>query len=217
MKTNINTPRIPAELILIDSLVKWKRDSNEDDFLTGFNNVEDEAEEADFYKIEFSSGKFVRARFNHCNFEKTSFVDVIFENCDFSNSSFSEAYFCRCEFHNCKCLGIDFHETTLKHVSFSDCVFRYANLNGSLFEYVYMLQCDFTETAMSEVKHKRWSAKTCQFVETNFFRTKLRGFDFSENEMADLVVSDTMEELKGCRITPVQALEAAKLLGMDVV
>ena len=217
MKTKINIPRSPTELKEIESLMSWKKEHDEDDFISDFCIMDEEALEAVLYKTEFSSGKFKRCRFTNSNFNKTSFVDVVFENCDFSNSSFSEAYFCRCEFRNCKCLGADFCQVRLKHVSFADCVFRYANLNGAFFEFVHMMQCDFTETAMSEIAHKKWSAKDCQFVETNFFRTMLRGFDLSENEMADLVVSDTMEEMKGCKISPVQALEAAKLLGMEVL
>lgn len=92
----------------------------------------------------------------------------------------------------------------------------YSNFSGALMESVQMSQCDLTEAIFSDVKYKKWKAEKCLFVGCNFFKTKLRGFDFSKNEMVDLIVSETMEELKGCRISPVQALEIVKLLEIEV-
>lgn len=217
MKNRIDIARVGVELTTIENLTQWRQTQGEEELFTSLLILGNEVEEGDLYKLDIIASKFERCRFLHCDFEKASFVDVIFENCDFSNSRFAGAYFSRCEFRNCKCLGTDFHEAVLKQVQMSDSVLRYGNFGGTLLENVFMEQCDFMEASFSNMKHKKWNANKCQFIGTNFFRTFLRGFDFSENEMADIIVSDTMEELKGCKISPMQALEAAKLLDMQVV
>jgi uncharacterized protein YjbI with pentapeptide repeats len=171
----------------------------------------------DFYKLDMNASRFERSRFLNCDFEKASFVDVVFENCDFSNSRFAMAYFHRCEFHNCKCLGTNFHEAVMKHVRISGSTLKYASLNGVKLECVEMEHCDLTESSVSEIKHKSWSASECQFVRTNFFHTKLKNFDFTSSELEGIIISDTLEEIRGAKITAIQALEVARFLDLWVV
>lgn len=80
-----------------------------------------------------------------------------------------------------------------------------------------MKNCDLTESSLSEITYKRWGASGCQFIGTNFFHTKLKDFDFSSSQMENIIISDTFEEIRGAKISPVQALEAARILGMRVV
>lgn len=211
-----NIPRIPFELATAEELTGWKDASEEGTLISGIRISGEDVTGSEFYKLDITASRFERSRLLNCSFEKASFVDVIFENCDFSNSHFSMAYFHRCEFHDCKCLGTDFHEAVLKHVKITGSTLKYANLNGALLEYVEMEQCDLTETSLSEIKHKNWSAAGCQFVRTNFFHTKLRNFDFTKSDLEDIIISDTLEEIRGAKITAVQALEAARLLDMRV-
>ncbi|MDD3279446.1 MAG: pentapeptide repeat-containing protein [Lachnospiraceae bacterium] len=217
MKYKINKPILEEEYLQPINLLRWRKTSEEEDILKEFLVQNEELSEEDFYKTDAANGKFVRCRFLHCNFEKASFVDVIFDHCDLSNSSFSEAYFSRCEFRSCKCMGTDLHETILKHVLITECQFSYANMSGVFLEKAQMQQSDFTEAAFVESRYKSWTAIGCKFIRTNFFHTMLRGFDFSENEMSDILVSDSMEEVQGCKISAVQALEAARLLKMKVM
>ena len=217
MKTAIQSPRVSTDLTQVEDFITWKKNMDEEELIEGLLIMGDEVQGESFYKLDLAGTRINRCRFQNCDFEKAAFVDVIFENCDFSNSDLSSAYFHRCQFQNSKCLGADFHEASFKEVTFTDTVLNYANMTGAMYENVRMEQCDLTEAAMSEIKHKKWTADRCSFYGTNFFRTMLRGFNFSENEMADIVVSESMEELRGSTISPVQALEAAKLLGMRIV
>lgn len=216
MQKKIITPKIHTTLTVVDDFIRWKATLDEEPLISGITVLEEELEEQDLYKLDVMGSKFERSRFLNCNFENSSFVDTIFENCDFSNSRFSKAYFQRCEFHNCKWLGTDLHEATLKHVRIIKSTLKYANLNGVYLECVKMEQCDLTESFMSEIKYKSWSASECQFMRTNFFHTKLRDFDFTTSFLEDIMISDTLEEIKGAKITAVQALEAARLLELQV-
>ncbi len=82
---------------------------------------------------------------------------------------------------------------------------------------VEMAHCDMIENSVSETAHKNWNASECLFIGTNFFHTKLKGFDFTSCELENIIISDTLEEIRGVKITAIQALEAARLLGMKVV
>ncbi len=45
---------------------------------------------------------------------------------------------------------------------------------------------------------------------------KNAGLDFSDCDMSGLIVSDTLSELRGAVVNPIQAVELAKLLGIVV-
>ena len=217
MKTKVISPRIPFQLMTVEDLQAMKCSLEDDARIIGAMIHEDNETGQDYYKLDAEASLFERCRFIDCEFEKASFIDVIFDNCDFSNSHFVKVYFNRCEFKNCKCLGTIFSEAVMKHVKIMDSTLKYASLNNAKFEYVEMNHCDMTESSISETIHKNWNASKCLFIGTNFFRTKLKDFDFTSCELENLIISDTLEEIRGAKITAIQSLEMARLLGMKVV
>lgn len=176
----------------------------------------EEASGQELQRMEFYGCVLKESKYIHCDFSKSSFIDVVFYKCDLSNTDFKECYFMRCEFISCKGVGVDMQSSVMKHTKASDMNLRYANLNNIYLEHVIFDKTDMMEASMSEAKHKSWKASDTKFVGTNFFHTKLRGFDFTENELAGLLVSEDLSELKGIKISPVQALEIVKLLGINV-
>lgn len=215
MKTKIASPRVPSQLVPVEDLQALK-DSPEDVRITRVMLREECVTGQDYYGVDVEKSRFEKSKFIDCDFEKASFVDVIFENCDFSNSHFAKAYFSRCEFRNCKCLGTVFNEAVMKHVKIAGSTLKYASLNDAKLESVEMNDCDMSESSISETIHKNWTASKCLFVGTNFFHTKLKNFDFTSCELANIIISDTLEEIRGIKITAIQALEAARLLEMKV-
>ncbi len=211
----IALPQI-QEQVHIEDIQEYVSSLAEEEEIRNVHLENDEAEMKDFHKIDFSGSIIEKCQFLNCNFEKASFMDVIFSKCDFSNSNFSDSYWNRCEFHDCKYLGSDFHQAIMKNLKILDCKMQYANFNGAYFEQVLMEQSDLTDAFFSEVKYKKWEAIETKFIGTNFFHTNLRKFDFSQCELAEPIVSDTMGELRGIQITPVQALEIVKLLEIEV-
>lgn len=212
----IIAPQILQEQINIENMQEYINRLEEDGEVQNIYLVNDEAKKSDFYRKEFSGSVIEKSQFLNCNFEKSSFVDMIFEQCDFSNSNFSECYWNRCEFRRCKCMGSDFHDSVLKHTKIVDCNMQYVNFNGTYLEQVLMSESDLTYAFLSEIKYKKWEATETRFIGTNFFHTNLRNFDFSNCELAELIVSDAMTEIRGIQITPVQALEIVKLLEIKV-
>lgn len=217
MKTKVISPRIPSQLLMVEDLQAIINASEDDAQIVEAAIHEVNEAGQNHYKLDVGASIFERSKFIDCDFEKASFVDVIFHNCDFSNSHFVKAYFNRCEFRNCKCLGTVFNEAVMKHTKMIDSMLKYASLNDAKFEHVEMAHCDMTESSVSETAHKNWNANECLFIGTNFFHTKLKGFDFTSCELENIIISDTLEEIRGVKITAIQALEAARLLGMKVV
>lgn len=213
----IIAPQILQEQINIENMQEYINGLEEDEEVKNIHLVNNEAEMEDYYRKEFSGSMIEKSQFLNCNFEKSSFVDMIFDQCDFSNSNFSGCYWNRCEFRRCKYMGSDFHMASMKHMKIIDCNMQYVNFNGAYLEQVLMDESDLTDAFLSEVKYKKWEAIETKFIGTNFFHTTLRKFDFSQCELAEPIVSDTMNELRGIKITPVQALEIAKLLEIEVL
>lgn len=217
MNTKVISPKIPSQFVKVEDLQVIKNSLKDDVRLSEITVHEEDVAGEDYYGLDIEASLFERSKFIGCDFEKASFVDVVFHHCDFSNSRFANAYFHRCEFRNCKCLGTVFNDAVLKHVRMIDSTLKYACLNHAKFEYLETDHCDMTESSISETVHKNWNATGCLFIGTNFFRTKLKNFDFTACELEKIVISDTLEEIRGVKITAVQALEAARLLGMKVM
>lgn len=217
MKLSINSPRMKNQQEHYQSLDAALAAGREDGEIEGIHLESCEAAGRDYMKTGFTGCLLENVKFPQCDFEKSSFVDVIFRKCDFSNSVFKDCYFRRCEFLSCKGVGADLRSAVMKHVRLNDTNFQYANLNGIYLEQVLFEGTDLTEASMSEMKYKNWTASDTKFVGTNFFHTRLKDFDFSQCEIADLIVSEELEELKGIRVNPVQALEIVKLLKITVV
>ena len=78
--------------------------------------------------------------------------------------------------------------------------FSYANFDSSGIHYGQARDCDFSHGALSQCRLKAFSVNTCRFIGTGFFKTKLKGLDFSDSELASVQLSDTLEELAGAAV-----------------
>lgn len=164
-----------------------------------------------FYRVTFDNCQLIQ-----CTFEKASFIDVIFKNCDFSNSNFSEGYFNRCEFISCKFVGANLQDSNQQHISILECNFHYANFQNTSFSHVHIKDSDMSQANISECKLKSWSLDNTRFANTQFFKTPLKGIDFSHSEIDGIILSDQFVELQGAKVNTVQAVNLAKLLGVIV-
>ena len=58
------------------------------------------------------------------------------------------------------------------------------------------------------------SFESCKLVKINFCRTRLAGIDFSANQLEGILISG--DELRDAVVSPLQAMELARLLGVRV-
>lgn len=168
-------------------------------------------------KVEFVSVRFERCRFVDCDFTGAGFYQSGFDKCDFSNCRFTGSYWKNSEMAGCKGNGSLFDHAVLRSVKMLECQMPMANFGGSMWESSKAELCSFKEAFFSEVKLKKSKFIKSDFTRVDFFRTILKGMDFSDSVIESIMVSDSYKELSGMKINMFQASEIAKLLGVKIV
>lgn len=172
--------------------------------------------EEDFSHMIFSGVKFENCRFWNCSFERTEFSNVIFENCDLSGSSFGDSYLNRVSFFSGKGIGAKFVRSTMKHVLITEGNWNYINLDASRLENIKIEKAKMDSSNITQCRCRQVFWKEVSLINASFFRTSLRGMDFSDSVITGLVLSDDNAELKGAIVDLYQAAELAKRLGVVI-
>lgn len=168
-------------------------------------------------RVDFRSVRLEKCRFWDCDFEGASFFDVVWLDCDFSNCSFARGFFKKVRMENCKGQGADFREASIRDAVMRNVNLDYANWNRSVWDQAEITGSSFVSASLSEARLKKIRMRENRFEGTDFFRTLLKGLDFSECEVGGLLLSDTWKEVEGAMFSPWQAVELAKRLGIVVV
>lgn len=168
-------------------------------------------------KAEFCRLRFEKCRFEKCYFAKASFLNVEFLNCDFSNCMMEDTYWKMVSFVDCKGQGANFTNGVFRNVKFTGCKLDYANFTRALWENLEIRQTTFVSASLSEVKLKKILLEGDRFEKTDFFKTPLKGVDFSRCDVEQLILSDDLREIRGAKLSPEQAVDIARLLGVTVV
>lgn len=210
-------PNIPGGLVEVGSLAAWiEKEGDGDPFVTHVWLSGDEVSCTDFTLLELSESRVDRCVFSGCCFARASFADVAFSGCDFSNCDFSEVNFTRCTFSSCKFTGADFTEAVFYRAELRDSMVSYAAFTKAKLGDVDVRACDFSQAHVAEVRLVRVAFDDVRFVGTSFFRTSLAGVDVTTCQLADIVLSDEMNELRGCVMDLYQAAGIAQRLGVEI-
>ena len=71
--------------------------------------------------------------------------------------------------------------------------------------------------AMENCKIAHINFENCNLKEAEFYHTPLKGIDFTGSDISGIRVSlMNSSELKGATVTSLQALELARMLGIDI-
>lgn len=184
--------------------------------ITGMVLKGSEAEAEDFSGLVVSGVRFENCRFWNCVFEKAEFQDVIFESCDFSGCDFADSYFNRTEFVSCKGVGAKLTGSRILHTTLRDSNWNYANYDNSVFEYFSVEDTELNGSNFSQCRCKSVVWKRANLQNASFFRTPMRGMDFTDSKISGLVLSDELKELNGATVDMFQAAELAKRLGLVI-
>lgn len=171
----------------------------------------------DFSKVEFECVTFNRCNLIDCKFESGYFHQVRFEKCDLSNSKLENAYFKEATFDNCKLVGANLHNSTMWDVNITDSVFRYANFAESSWRDGTITQCDMREVSFADAKLLRTKLKDVNLSGGDFFKSVVKGIDFSQCDIEAIVLSENLKELKGTKINAMQAAGLIGALGIKVI
>lgn len=171
----------------------------------------------DMSGIEFNRVKFHNCRIIGCNYEKASFYNVEFKDCNVSNCIFSSSYFKDSKMINCKGNGVNFNYSTLKSFSIEGGIYSYGNFSNTLWENSAISDSDFSESFFSETKFKKIKFSKVNLSKADFFKTPLKGIDLSDCSIEGIVVSDSYYELKGLKVSVMQTVDIAVLMGIKIV
>lgn len=202
-----NLPVVPLEEALIEA------GENETD-IRSMRFEGDIIEEFNLENIEFVSCSFFACRFRDCTFHRCTFVDCSMEGCDFSLNNLSESALIRCDVRGGKYLGASFDGALFMNAALQDVNCEYINLTGSTFKSARFENCNLSGSGLDNCDFRAIELSDCTLTGANLANTSLSGVDISTCELGGLTFAGG--ELRGAIISPFQAEELVKLLGVTI-
>jgi pentapeptide repeat protein len=150
-----------------------------------------------------------------CHFSSGSFQDCIFAHCDLSNVNLSDGSLQRVMFGNCKLTGLNLFESHLIDVTVCHSNGKYVNFSGGKLKNVWFDDCDLSGAVFDSCELKKAEFTDTRLIGADFLHTKLNGVDLTTCEIDGISLSGSYE-LKGAVVTPYQACELARFLGVNI-
>jgi uncharacterized protein YjbI with pentapeptide repeats len=165
-------------------------------------------------RLVLSRVSFKGVRLLNSSFRRADVTDTVFDNCDLSNTRFEEGIIHRVHFKDCKLLGLDLSQANLKNVTFENCIlnissFIDAKLKQVLFEKSTLHTANFYDCRLEKATFDQ-----CDLNDIDFTVTSLNGIDISTSFFERIRVE--AENLRGCIVSPQQAVSFASLFGLRV-
>lgn len=120
-------------------------------------------------------------------------------------------------FKKCRFIGCDFSQSTFRLSKIEEGVFHYANFEEVLWDKCEFENCDLSESFLAEVRFQKTVFSKVNFAKADFFKTMLDGIDLSDCNIEGIMISDSFRELRGLKISPLQAMDLVRFLGVAIV
>lgn len=166
------------------------------------------------YHVCFERISFSNVVFSSAALKLAEFTDVCFENCDFSNADLSGAIIHRTEFINCKLVGFNLSDATLQNVSMQGCNGKFA-----LLSYTRLKRVVFKDSILDNSNLQNSSLDKVKFLECSLCLSQVSGTGLSGIDLCSCNTEGMgvqPENLKGAIVSPVQAVQFSRLLGLVV-
>src|ERR1700720_1206395 len=197
----------PLSAVLIDSLL-------------GGAVLEDSRAEAidlsgrKLQELKLRSSVLERISFAQCEIQSLQLRDVRLVKCDLSNTVLLGFEARRVEFLECRLTGMKAFECKWQDVLVEHCDARYAQFNSGV-----LRACEFQATQLQDADFRAADLKGAIFTRAmlnraDFTGAKLRKADFRGADIEGIVVR--AEDVAGAVVTPAQAMELSRLLGLVI-
>ncbi|MBE7719993.1 pentapeptide repeat-containing protein [Lacrimispora indolis] len=217
MGQKLLTPILPETMdFVLEDMEELSRRKDQEEAVTDVLIRNLHIAEEDLSRMRFSAVIFENCIFQDCTFEKGEFTDVVFRACDISNCNFEDSYFNRTEFLSSKGLGVKFCGNTMLHTVILDCNFNYGNFDSSRLEHIRFSDTQIRGGFLTQCRCKAVEWNRANLENASFFKTVMRGMDFTSSMIQGLVLSDGCPEIKGAVVDLYQAAELAKYLGVVI-
>lgn len=208
-------PDVAADLALgpdLEEIAQQAADDQQD--VVGQRFVDMTLGSVDGTCLEFSGCVFERCIFSQNDVKRQSFVDCIFDHCDLSNMRFERAAFQRVRFQNCRMTGISFGDVVWMNVETKDCHMDYASFSDTKLDRVRLAGCRLRECQFNKVTLSHVTFERLDLTRAQWSFSKLNGMDMRSCEIDGWQVD--VGDLRGMRVTAVQAMELSRLLGIVI-
>ena len=111
-------------------------------------------------------------------------------------------------------MGTILSDGVLNNVLFQHCNARYMNLSMGRLKQVLFAHGDMQGSALESCRLEAVAFDTCSLVEAEFSRTSLKGIDLTSSRLEGLRLG--VGDLRGVIVSPVQALDLTRYLGLVV-
>jgi uncharacterized protein YjbI with pentapeptide repeats len=152
--------------------------------------------------------------FAGCEMPSPRLRDVRFVKCDLSNATLRGFEATRVEFTDCRLTGMVAIECRWRDVLVENCDGLYAQItDGKLHT------CEFRNSNFAEADFRNTDLEGTIFTQAvltraDFSRSMLRGADFRGADIDGIIVGP--EEVRGAIVSPTQAMDLARLLGLII-
>ena len=190
----------------------WEEDSTvsavcvEDAVVTGFHLA----------GLEFTDVVLRNCRFTDCDFTGASFYRTTFEHCAMDLCHFQNTFWKDTAVTGSRGEGCNFHASTWHGCTLEDDFLRYANFSRAVWNKCLVRRCNLQEACLAEMRLTRTAWESVDLTAAEVFRTALKGMDLSGCTIDKIVVSQDCAELRGAAIAPAQAMELARILGIQI-
>lgn len=165
-------------------------------------------------KTEYKACIFRNCRFTGASLAGAWFQNTVFENCDLSGAKLPEATLQKVCLRGCKLSGVNLAAAALLDVTVEDCVAQGAVFSEAVFKNVLFCKDDLRGAVFEQIKRRSvFRFQGCCLVQAEFLHTSLNGQDLTTCDIEGAGFSGE-GELRGAKVTPVQACELARLLGV---
>lgn len=192
----------------------FERAEEEETDISRFSFINDIVVHLKLHTITVSDCTFTKCTFHDFLAERIYFHHVTFENCDLSGATFSEGCLRSVTFRNCKLAGTNFVECTLDTMMVKDSFAEYANLNYCKITHWQAAASTFCHASITDCTAKGMAFNDCNLQQAEFLHTPLQKVDLTTNQIEGLVLSGP--ELRGAIVTPMQACDLARYLGLII-
>ena len=197
---------------LSDAVAEALREESD---LRNLTFVQEDAPELSPGSMDLIGCTFTSCHLTDCRFDHTGFQNVVFDRCDLSGSRFFEGGLKDVRFVDCRLIGAVLTDCTLNSVTFSGCGARYLYLSGCTLKNCLLERCMCAGGGLISLKLQKTGFDGCDFTGCDFRSTDLAGCDLSGCAIEGCTW--TPELLKNLTVNMQQALELARLLGLNII
>ena len=155
-------------------------------------------------------------RFTGAGLRRLSLTDCILSRCDLSGAQSYDGGFHRCRWQENKALGCNLSGLHARDWSCTDCRLDAIRLDGASLEGVRFAGCNLAGANLGGLRWKQLELTQVNLSGASVTGTALKGLDLRSCRLEGLAAGDSLRELRGAIVDPIQAAELARLLGLDI-